>query len=116
MGAAIGAAGYPTVVVQEGGYRIRTLGINARHFFTGLMEGASRAKRPARPTAGTNGRPAAKRQLWPEAVKPAAPARAPRPVARNSTFSPAGLAIPSRPVGRRVGPLSASTRTDGRDA
>ncbi|HEY9549123.1 MAG TPA: histone deacetylase family protein, partial [Kiloniellaceae bacterium] len=64
MGAAIGAAGYPTVVVQEGGYRIRTLGINARHFFTGLMEGASRAKRPARPKVGANGRPAAKGQLW----------------------------------------------------
>ncbi|EPR43810.1 Histone deacetylase domain containing protein [Desulfovibrio sp. X2] len=27
----------PTLVIQEGGYRIRTLGTNARHFFTGLV-------------------------------------------------------------------------------
>ncbi len=36
IGAMIGALDYPTLVVQEGGYRIRTLGTNARHFFTGL--------------------------------------------------------------------------------
>ncbi len=34
----IGALGYPTLVVQEGGYRTRSLGINARHFFTGLWQ------------------------------------------------------------------------------
>jgi len=28
----------PILVVQEGGYRTQTLGINARHFFTGLWE------------------------------------------------------------------------------
>lgn len=27
----------PTLVVQEGGYRTRTLGINARSFFRGLV-------------------------------------------------------------------------------
>ena len=36
----IGSLRFPTVVVQEGGYRIRSLGINARHFFLGLWEGA----------------------------------------------------------------------------
>jgi acetoin utilization deacetylase AcuC-like enzyme/GNAT superfamily N-acetyltransferase len=36
----IGAMGLPTLVVQEGGYRTRTLGTNARHFFQGLREGA----------------------------------------------------------------------------
>jgi acetoin utilization deacetylase AcuC-like enzyme/GNAT superfamily N-acetyltransferase len=30
----------PTLVVQEGGYRTRTLGVNARRFFAGLLEGA----------------------------------------------------------------------------
>jgi hypothetical protein len=30
--------GVPTLIVQEGGYRTQTLGINARHFFTGLWE------------------------------------------------------------------------------
>jgi len=39
-GEAIGALGLPTLVVQEGGYRTRTLGINARHFFEGLSRGS----------------------------------------------------------------------------
>ena len=29
----------PTLIVQEGGYKTRDLGINARHFFEGLWEG-----------------------------------------------------------------------------
>ena len=36
MGRRIGAARLPTLVVQEGGYRTRTIGINARAFFEGL--------------------------------------------------------------------------------
>ena len=39
-GRLIGALSLPTLVVQEGGYRTRTLGINARHFFQGLLERA----------------------------------------------------------------------------
>lgn len=39
-GRMIGALDLPTLVVQEGGYRTRTLGINARCFFQGLVEGA----------------------------------------------------------------------------
>ncbi len=39
-GRAVGALHLPTLVVQEGGYRVRNLGVNARHFFTGLWEGA----------------------------------------------------------------------------
>ncbi|MBU2502247.1 histone deacetylase family protein [bacterium] len=39
-GRRIGALGLPTLVVQEGGYRTRTLGVNARGFFTGLAKGA----------------------------------------------------------------------------
>jgi acetoin utilization deacetylase AcuC-like enzyme len=38
-GAAIGALRLPTLVVQEGGYRTRSLGANARAFFQGLVEG-----------------------------------------------------------------------------
>ncbi|HEY41289.1 MAG TPA: acetylpolyamine amidohydrolase [Dehalococcoidia bacterium] len=38
-GRMIGALHLPTLVVQEGGYDTRVLGINARHFFTGLWEG-----------------------------------------------------------------------------
>jgi acetoin utilization deacetylase AcuC-like enzyme len=54
IGETVGALGYPTLVVQEGGYRTRTLGSNARAFFTGLwdsghktpLRGPRRAARP----------------------------------------------------------------------
>jgi len=36
MGQAINALGVPTLVVQEGGYHLETLGHNVREFFTGL--------------------------------------------------------------------------------
>ena len=37
-GRMIGALNLPILVVQEGGYKTQTLGINARNFFTGLWE------------------------------------------------------------------------------
>jgi acetoin utilization deacetylase AcuC-like enzyme len=40
-GQLIGGLGLPTLVVQEGGYKTQTLGVNARHFFTGFWEGMS---------------------------------------------------------------------------
>ncbi|MGH8501793.1 MAG: histone deacetylase family protein [Gammaproteobacteria bacterium] len=42
-GRMIGGLRLPTLVVQEGGYRTRSLGVNARHFFLGLAE----AEQPA---------------------------------------------------------------------
>jgi acetoin utilization deacetylase AcuC-like enzyme/ribosomal protein S18 acetylase RimI-like enzyme len=60
LGEMIGAAGYPTVVIQEGGYRVRTLGTNARNFFAGLAQGMAEAK-PAprkRPPPRRKGGPA----------------------------------------------------------
>jgi len=39
IGRRIALLGLPTVVVQEGGYRTRTLGANAQAFFKGLWEG-----------------------------------------------------------------------------
>lgn len=48
IGRAIGAAGYPTLVVREGGYRVRTLGANVRNFFSGLAKGQSDARMPVR--------------------------------------------------------------------
>ncbi len=39
-GRLVGALQRPTVVIQEGGYRIRSLGVNARNFFVGLLEGS----------------------------------------------------------------------------
>jgi acetoin utilization deacetylase AcuC-like enzyme len=38
-GRLIGGLGLPVLVVQEGGYKTQTLGINARHFFEGLWQG-----------------------------------------------------------------------------
>jgi acetoin utilization deacetylase AcuC-like enzyme/ribosomal protein S18 acetylase RimI-like enzyme len=49
IGHMLGATGYPLLIVQEGGYRVRTLGVNARRFFMGLADGAAAAKpRPRR--------------------------------------------------------------------
>jgi len=39
VGRMIGSLHLPTLVVQEGGYDTRVLGINARRFFTGLWAG-----------------------------------------------------------------------------
>ena len=39
-GRMIGALRLPAIVIQEGGYRIRSLGANARSFFRGLWDGA----------------------------------------------------------------------------
>ncbi|MCB0746990.1 MAG: histone deacetylase family protein, partial [Ignavibacteriae bacterium] len=38
-GILLGKLKIPTVVVQEGGYKVRSLGINARRFFQGLWKG-----------------------------------------------------------------------------
>ena len=43
-GRAVGELKRPTLVVQEGGYRTRTLGTNARAFFTGLLAGFNEPK------------------------------------------------------------------------
>jgi acetoin utilization deacetylase AcuC-like enzyme/GNAT superfamily N-acetyltransferase len=53
-GRRLGRLGLPVLVVQEGGYKTRSLGSNARHFFAGLWEGltsaavSSRQQPPAR--------------------------------------------------------------------
>lgn len=48
IGAAIAGAKLPTTIIQEGGYRVRTLGANARAFFVGLATPVSAgAARPA---------------------------------------------------------------------
>jgi len=46
LGQLIGKQGYPTLVVQEGGYRVRTLGSNVRAFFEGLAQGAAQPAAP----------------------------------------------------------------------
>ena len=39
-GELVGSLGLPTLVIQEGGYRVRSLGTSARAFFEGLARGA----------------------------------------------------------------------------
>jgi acetoin utilization deacetylase AcuC-like enzyme len=39
MGRRIGGLRLPTLVAQEGGYRTRSIGTNARAFLTGLWDG-----------------------------------------------------------------------------
>jgi acetoin utilization deacetylase AcuC-like enzyme len=65
-GELIGRLGLPTLIVQEGGYRTRWLGSNARRFFVGLWAGANKARRapslqvkPAAIVPATVDRPAA---------------------------------------------------------
>ena len=70
IGRAIGEAGYPTLVVQEGGYRIRTLGVNVRRFFVGLVRGIAEAAAKA-PSRARGERPSAKAAVdWREALRP----------------------------------------------
>lgn len=40
FGRMVGSLRTPTLVIQEGGYRIRSLGVNAKRFFQGLWRGA----------------------------------------------------------------------------
>ncbi len=53
-GRLIGELGIPTLVVQEGGYKTQTLGINARHFFTGLWDTLGIHDKPNRKHVGKN--------------------------------------------------------------
>lgn len=56
LGHMIGEQGYSTLVVQEGGYRVRTLGSNARNFFVGLVTGHASARRTAPSLSRSAGR------------------------------------------------------------
>jgi acetoin utilization deacetylase AcuC-like enzyme/GNAT superfamily N-acetyltransferase len=51
VGRAIGRTKIPTLLVQEGGYRTRSIGSNARHFFSGLWAGAFEAESAPKPNS-----------------------------------------------------------------
>ncbi len=108
LGQMIGAAGYPTVIIQEGGYRVRTLGINARNFFSGLAAGMADArpapaKRPPPPKKGAK-LPLAWRETV--AMDDVEPIR--RLVAGTGMFTPAEVDIAVELATERITKGSAS--------
>lgn len=102
IGRMIGESGYPTLVVQEGGYRVRTLGINAREFFLGLVEGqAGRQARGRRiPALSTRVEPA--RVIWREAVRERDVEPIRRLVAATGMFSPEEIEIAAELAQERI--------------
>lgn len=102
MGAMIRAAGLPTVFVQEGGYRIQNLGVNARRFFEGFAH-ASEAKAPLsriREQTATNG---AERSLaWRHSVKASDVAEILRLVTATGVFSGEEVAIAGELAEERI--------------
>jgi len=103
LGRMIGEQGYPTVVVQEGGYRVRTLGINARNFFVGLAAGHG-AARPAVPAAqrGVTAKPARPALEWRSAVMAEDVGRVRSLVASTGFFSAAEVDIAGELVTERL--------------
>jgi acetoin utilization deacetylase AcuC-like enzyme/GNAT superfamily N-acetyltransferase len=106
IGRRIGEAGFPTLVVQEGGYRVRTLGSNARHFFVGLHAGAAAAR--SRPRA--QGWPVVQQApfAWREEVGAADVEAVRALVAETGVFSTAETAIAAELLEERVHRGSAS--------
>lgn len=103
LGHLIGAAGYPTVVIQEGGYRVRTLGVNARHFFTGLAEGSAQGRAAAMHKRPQPTRlPGAHGLVWRDSVSRADAARIKTLVAATGMFSTEEIDIAEELVLERV--------------
>jgi len=105
LGRMIGEQGYPTLVVQEGGYRVRTLGTNARNFFTGLVAGHSAARLPA-PARAQDAKPArgsARNGLeWRTAVMADDVGRVRSLVASTGYFNTAEVEVAAELVGERL--------------
>ena len=89
IGARIGGAGYPTVIVQEGGYRVRTLGANARAFFEGFAGGLKFG--PVGRLARDPHAPA--RRAWRTALRADDPAKIRALVTATERFSAEEIAI-----------------------
>ncbi len=101
LGRMIGAAGYPTAVIQEGGYRVRTLGTNARNFFQGLAEGVAEA-RPVTRRRSITERAATPELRWRESVRAEDSAAIRQLVAGTGMFSAAEVDIAAELVDERV--------------
>ncbi|MDH3474104.1 MAG: GNAT family N-acetyltransferase, partial [Rhodospirillales bacterium] len=108
LGRLLGQAGHPTVVVQEGGYRVRTLGINARRFFTGLARGVSEAwaRAPKRPRREAE--PVVPALEWRESLQPENVEDVRSLVMATGMFSSEETAVAAELVAERIakGPAS----------
>jgi acetoin utilization deacetylase AcuC-like enzyme/GNAT superfamily N-acetyltransferase len=104
LGHMIGEQGYSTLVVQEGGYRVRTLGTNVRNFFTGLVTGHSAAGQVAPALArSAQVRPTARDGLeWRSAVMADDVGRVRQLVASTGFFNPAEVEIAGELVTERL--------------
>lgn len=107
LGRMIGGAGLPTLVVQEGGYRIRTLGGNARRFFVGLQAASEQAPPSARSPGGLPRQRKSERN-WRSAARQEDIERVRSLVAATGFFSGEEQAIAAELVAERVarGPAS----------
>lgn len=102
IGRMIGEAGHPTVVVQEGGYKVRTLGTNARNFFLGLAEGieASRKTHQRPRPLPSRGKPGVTN--WRDAVRVDDVEQVRRLVAATGFFSAEEIGIAAELVTERI--------------
>jgi len=102
LGRMLGEQGYPTLVVQEGGYRVRTLGANVRSFFNGLVTGYSAARQVA-PALAREAKETSRPGLeWRSAVMPEDVGRIRSLVARTGLFSAAEVEIAAELVSERL--------------
>jgi acetoin utilization deacetylase AcuC-like enzyme/ribosomal protein S18 acetylase RimI-like enzyme len=86
-GRLIGAMGLPTLVVQEGGYRTRTLGASVFNFFTGLVAANTRA------IPFPNGTGTLQDFQWRQMLRAEDPARIRQLVAATGFFNPEEIGV-----------------------
>lgn len=100
MGALIAGANLPTLFVQEGGYRVQNLGLNARRFFEGFAAGAA-APAPRRAPAKKKD-DKDKPLQWRAAVRPSDVAEIRRIVTASAAFSAEEIAIAGELAEERI--------------
>lgn len=101
IGRRIGEAGYPLTVIQEGGYRIRTLGTNARCFFEGLADGVVSVKNGQKPKS-SGAKPGPARRGWRSSLREDDPAKIRQLVASTGMFSSEEEAIAAELAVERI--------------
>lgn len=102
LGRMIGEAGYRTLVIQEGGYGVRTLGINARNFFVGLADAMAKIPRKSGKDAIVRRPPAVEGVTWRTEVRESDADAIRRLVARTDMFTSEEVAIAAELVQERV--------------